>query len=357
MIVSFFAALSLLMFSVVNLFFLPRLKRIGEVPQLAVCIPLRNEERHVEKLISSLRAALPEGATVYLYEDRSTDRTRELLQALTRTDTRFRIIDGLPLPAGWAGKVHACHQLSRQTTEPYLLFLDADVTLSQDTISRLFAKMQEEKAVFLSGFPSFPVETFLGKLLIPMQHVLIAQHLPLFFRKVRHPAFAAANGMVVLVEREAYENIGGHKAIRDAIVDDLALCRLFKQNRYITTLVHVAPFVSCDMYATNREVWLGFNKNIFRGMNDSYLLGSYFLLYYGYQAMTLPFAILFPSAWSLGALSFVLLARLRIDRVARMKGAWLLHPLACLVYCLLLLTAMTRSLRKGTIEWKGRTYT
>ncbi len=357
MIIVLFAVAALVcLYTFINLSFLPKLSEPLVPSSLAICIPLRNEERNVEKLIHSLRQALHPNMHVYLYEDRSTDRTRELLVRLVGNENQFTIIDGLDLPSGWAGKVHACHQLAQATHEEYLLFLDADITLAADTVPRLYATLQKEQAVFLSGFPSFPVPTFLGKCLIPMQHVLIAQHLPIAFRKVKHPAFAAANGMVVLVERHAYEQVGGHQAIQMALVDDLELCRTFKQNGFTTTLVDVAPYVSCDMYATNRDVWQGFLKNVFRGMNDSYIAGSYFLLFYLIQAAALPLVFFFPSFWTLGAFLLMMIARYRIDRKAMISRAWFWHPVASILYVVLLATAMIRRLKKREISWKGRTY-
>lgn len=344
------------LYTFINLMFLPKLAAPVSPPSLAICIPLRNEERNVVKLLDSLKRALGPNMQVYLYEDRSTDETRNLLLQQTHQDDRFTIIDGIELPSDWAGKVHACHQLSLVAKEDYLLFLDADITLMPDTIPRLYATMRQENASFLSGFPSFPVPTFLGKCLIPMQHVLISQHLPLAFRKVKHPAFAAANGMVVLVERETYLHVGGHQAIQTALVDDLELCRTFKQHGHTTTLVHVAPYVSCDMYATNGEVWQGFLKNVFRGMNDSYFVGSYFLLFYLVQFSLLPAALLFPSWETIGGLALLLLARYRIDRMARIRHVWWLHPFATGLYVLLLATAMIRRARKREITWKGRAY-
>lgn len=352
----FIFSLLVCLYTFINLLFLPKLASPISPPSLALCIPLRNEERNVPALLDSLKRALGPNMHVYLYEDRSTDGTRDLLLQHTLQDERFTIIDGVELPDGWAGKVHACHQLSRAATEDYILFLDADVTLTNDAIPRLYATMKQEDAVFLSGFPSFPVPTFLGKCLIPMQHVLIAQHLPLAFRKVKHPAFAAANGMVVLVHRPSYLQVGGHQAIKMALVDDLELCRVFKQNRYTTTLVHVAPFVSCDMYETNSDVWQGFLKNVFRGMNDSYLVGSYFLLFYLIQFSLLPAALLFPSWETIGGLVLLVLARFRIDRMARIRHVWVLHPLATGLYVLLLATAMIRKVKKREITWKGRAY-
>lgn len=351
----FWIALFILGFTLVNLMFLRPLAAPATTPAIAVCIPMRNESRNVKKLISNLQRALPERAHVYIYEDRSEDDTfAQLTEAIGR-DERFTIFQGVPLPEGWSGKVHACHQLATRTTEPYLLFLDADVTIDPSFIARLYATMQREGAVFISGFPRFPTETFLGKLLIPMQHVLIAQHLPLFWRKIKHPAFAAANGMNVLVERARYDAVGGHAAIHTSLIDDIDLCRAFKRHREVTTLVQVAPYISCDMYASNREVWEGFSKNVFKGMNESVGLALYFFVYYAIQVAMYVALIISPSWWTFGAVASVLLARLAIDWRARGTFTWL-HPLSLVVYLALLTHAVISKWRGRPITWKGRSY-
>lgn len=345
----------MLVFTLLNLMFLRPLTAPVPVPATAICIPLRNEERNVPKLVTSLMAALTDDCHVYLYEDRSEDGTYEALVQAIAGDSRFTIFRGVPLPEGWAGKVHACHQLATQTTEPYILFLDADVTIDPTFIGRLHGTLAREGAVFLSGFPRFPTPTWLGKLLIPMQHVLIAQHLPLFWRKVRHPAFAAANGMNVLVERASYEDVGGHSSIHDSLIDDIDLCREFKRRKKITSLVNVSPFITCDMYATNEEVWNGFSKNVFKGMNEAVGIALYFFLYYGIQLSAF-IAFLFRTDWiSFLACAFVLLARFAIDVKSGGRQFWL-HPFSLIAYLLLLSSAVVRKWRRKPISWKGRTY-
>ncbi|MCT4784160.1 MULTISPECIES: glycosyltransferase [Exiguobacterium] len=351
----FSLTLFMLVFTLINLVFLRPLTKPVDAPPTAVCIPLRNEERNVPKLIASLKAAVPPGSHVYLYEDRSEDGTYAALVQTIADDSRFTIFRGVPLPEGWAGKVHACHQLASRTIEPYILFLDADVTIDSMFIGRLHGTRLREGAVFLSGFPRFPTPTWLGKLLIPMQHVLIAQHLPLFWRKVRHPAFAAANGMNVLVERTSYDEVGGHASIHNSLIDDIDLCREFKRRKKITSLVQVSPYITCDMYATNEEVWNGFSKNVFKGMNESVGIALYFFLYYGVQASAFVALLVRPDWYSFGAVLCVLLARLAIDLKSGGRQFWL-HPFSLIAYLALLATAVIRKWRRQPITWKGRMY-
>lgn len=90
----------MLLFTLVNLLFLRPLTAPIPAPPTAVCIPLRNEERNVPKLITSLKAALTDESHVYLYEDRSEDATYEALVREIADDARFTIFRGVPLPEG-----------------------------------------------------------------------------------------------------------------------------------------------------------------------------------------------------------------------------------------------------------------
>lgn len=351
----FIITFCMLVFTLINLMFLRPLADPGKTVATAVCIPMRNESRNVDKLITNLKGALPENSHVYIYEDRSEDDTFDRLRRAIGRDNRFSVFQGVPLPEGWSGKVHACHQLATRTDEPFLLFLDADVTIDQTFIARMHSTLVRENAVFLSGFPQFPTSTFLGKLLIPMQHVLIAQHLPLFWRKVRHPAFAAANGMNILMERTSYEDVGGHAAIKQSLIDDIDLCRAFKRQKKVTSLVQVTPYISCDMYETNDEVWNGFSKNVFKGMNESVGLALYFFLYYGVQLSAFFLWIVQPSWYTITAALCVWLSRLAVD--IKSNGRYtLLHPLSLMMYLVLLVSAVIRKWRRQPITWKGRSY-
>jgi hypothetical protein len=65
----------------------------------------------------------------------------------------------------------------------------------------------------------------------------------------------------VLVERAAYEAIGGHGAIRGILHDGIALARLFRERGHDTEIVDGAPLATCRMYEGFGPAWAGFIKN------------------------------------------------------------------------------------------------
>ena len=77
---------------------------------------------------------------------------------------------------------------------------------------------------------------------------------------------AFANGQLILVEREAYEYVGGHGAIKDRILDDVGLAEAFKR-RGLRIALHPAPWAfRVRLYTSLREILAGYGKNLYEGM-------------------------------------------------------------------------------------------
>jgi hypothetical protein len=96
---------------IVNLAATPRLSRArppaGPAPRVSVIVPARNEERAITAAVGSQLAQDYPDFEVLVVNDRSTDRTGTILEALARENPRLRIISGADPGPGWLGKPHA----------------------------------------------------------------------------------------------------------------------------------------------------------------------------------------------------------------------------------------------------------
>jgi chlorobactene glucosyltransferase len=72
-----------------------------------------------------------------------------------------------------------------------------------------------------------------------------------------------AIGQCMLFRRAAYDRVGGYAAVRDLVIDDIALSRLIKQSNLHWRIADGTLRVQCRMYRNWREVVAGFSKNIF----------------------------------------------------------------------------------------------
>lgn len=351
--------------TIFNRMFMPSLPRVAlpePPPPVSVLVPLRNEEDNVGTLIAALKATVYPRLEIILLDDGSEDRTYELLQEATGEDPRFTILQGKPLPEGWVGKVHACHQLQQAASGEYLLFIDADISFTPEAIGQSMTLAQKKQASLLTGFPAFQVPPFLSKLLVPMLHFVIHFHLPLAFANyTRYPLASAANGMWMLFEREAYVQIGGHASVKESLVEDVHLARRLKQHGQRVILANITRSVSCRMYTKNSDVWEGFLKNSFTGIGRSSFLAAMLTLFYAvfYIAPLLLAVIGLATGQWLWLVPYLLTvlqqAFIMYTTRQRLRLAWLV-PLQAGAMIAVLLTAMMKHARKQPYRWKGRDY-
>ena len=102
----------MLLLTIVNIKAMPKLKRYepdSKTPQplISILIPMRNEERNVKRIISSIKGLTYSNLECVILDDQSTDQTRTQLLKEIHGDPRFTIIEGKELREGWVGKVHA----------------------------------------------------------------------------------------------------------------------------------------------------------------------------------------------------------------------------------------------------------
>src|SRR3984885_6810884 len=119
-------------------------------PRVSIIVPARNEEDDVEQTLNRLLELDYENYEVIAVNDRSTDRTGEIMERVVEnralTSGRLRVIHHQKLPAGWLGKTHAMWTATNQATGDWLLFTDADVLFKPDSVRRALAYAEAEKA-------------------------------------------------------------------------------------------------------------------------------------------------------------------------------------------------------------------
>ncbi|ADU32224.1 glycosyltransferase [Evansella cellulosilytica] len=357
--------LAFLVWVLFNSFCLPKLpsySRRSSSPLISVLIPMRNEERNVAKVINNLKALTYQNFEVIILDDHSEDDTKQLLQQAIGSDNRFKVIDGKPLPQRWVGKVFACHQLALEANGDYFLFLDADVSIHENTLERTLRAFHLGTGL-ITGFPKYPVKNFFSHLLVPMQHFIVHFHLPIFIaNNTKRPAFTAAHGAFMMFKRDAYEAIKGHYSVKNSLVEDIHIAREVKKTGYYVRLMNISDSVSCFMYESNKEVWAGFSKNIFPGLGKSKALALLLSTFY-FAIFLLPFLIfiggLFSSSPFLSSIPFLLvLAQKCIVDIFTKQASWnfLLFPLSVIATILVLFYSMFLQFSKRGFSWKGRTY-
>lgn len=346
-------------------------------PMVSMLVPARNEADHIEECVRSLIGQSYERLEVLVLDDQSTDETPAIVQhmideLLPEQKSRLRLLRGETLPDGWIGKNFACYQLAQFAQGEYLLFTDADSVHTPQAVSIVLQGMHDLGVQFLTAHPRYILHGIVEHLAIPLLYFKIFTLLPLLL--VRHrpePILAVANGPLLCFQRSVYEEIGGHKAVKTAILEDNALARMVKSAGYRMAYVDGQDLVSCYMYDSFTELWTGFSRTFFGFYNYSLLAASAIIILDLTLFVMPPLVVLaslfVPLAapavlFSLGSYALAVFMRVLLALVcARSQRASLLllsllHPLSMTLECLLLLNSIRWHYRKTGTLWKSRQY-
>lgn len=337
----------------------------AEYPFVSVLVPARNEERSLDACLASLSAQTYPAYEVLVVDDRSDDGTWSIIERWQSRSPRVLGLRGIPLPAGWVGKCFACHQLSLHARGTLLLFTDADTVHAPETLTAAVAALERSGADLLSLLPRLRLESFWEKVVMPMLHYVTFGFLlfPLVHR-TRSPKLAMANGQFMLFRRNAYERIGGHEAVRDALVEDVWLARRIKQHGLLLRVMDGRRLFQTRMYTSLREIWNGFSKNLFPGFSFS-VPSIIAVMLFNIATSIVPFVMLpaglmTHASWlPLVAAQVVLILAMRMAIALRFSldlAPVVLHPLAMAVVIGIAANSVRWAHFAGGIAWKDRRY-
>lgn len=340
--------------------------------RVSVIIPARNEEANIETAVRSVTAQ-QDVREIIVVDDQSTDRTPQILEGLKAEIPALEVVHIKTLPAGWMGKNHALATAAKLATGEWLLLTDADTQHFSGSLEVLLDRAEREHVDMLSISPRQEMRSAWEKALIPMVYIwLSGQYRFEDVSDPRSPA-AAANGQYILVRRGIYERVGGHAAIRDAVLEDVRLAQHVKSAGGRLLFLPGAAWVQTRMYRSLGEMWLGWTKNLYllSGRNLRRLLTTVAEL--GFLDL-LPLLAFFgfillgglggqSVRCLLGALGSAVIVAVRHAAYARRlralgfdRGLSKYRSLGALLFSLLLLNSARVYRHRRTVEWKGRIY-
>lgn len=319
--------------------------------RIAVLVPMRNEEAHVEGLIDSLKAqvGIPQ-AHFYILDDGSRDRTRALLDEATDGDERFTILQGKTLPDGWLGKPWALAQLEAASSGEVIVTVDADVRLQPHAIASATTLLMTSDLDFISPYPQQIAGTLAEKLIQPLVHWTWIASLPLrFAARSRRPSMAVANGQLFLVKRAALSSVGGFGAVAAEVLDDVMLARALMRGGFRGTAAEGASIAATRMYSSFSDIKQGYGKSLWKAFGGKF--GPYVAIALIFFTSIYPF-INANELYGLILSFYILLTRLVSAVIAREKIRYIfLHPISAALFIYLIAYSLINHSR---ITWKDR---
>jgi hypothetical protein len=340
------------------------LKPPARWPRVSLIVPARDEAETLEAAVCSrLEEGYPD-LEVILVDDRSTDGTAAIADAMAARDARVVVAHVHSLPDGWLGKVHALQRGVARASGEWLLFSDADVHYAPGTLRRAIAYVEHEQADHLSVMPDMRPRTYVvGVLQSVFLRVAVVGGRLHSVANARSSA-AVGGGLFCLVRRAALECTPGFDQLRMEVIDDLGLGQMLKAHGARARVLNAADSISLDFYASLGDFVRGGEKNSFAMLGGlSYVrlavvLSALLVLELGAWV-----PLLWPGApWPMSmcaALTLVLatgnglLVNHWLGRSAREVLLW---PFAVLVLAFGGVRSAWLALVRGGIEWRGTRY-
>lgn len=338
--------------------------------RIDVLIPARDEAHRIAATIESVLAQRDVPAlSVHVLDDASGDGTAEVVQRTAGGDPRLLLHRRTEEPPpGWLGKPFACQRLADGADAEILVFLDADVVLAPHALAAAVTALQATGADFASPWPRQLTTGGLARIVQPMQQWSWATTLPLRrLQQSPRPSLSAANGQFLVIRRAAYDAVGGHRAVADRVLEDIALAREMKRAGYRTALWNGSDVAFCRMYDNAAELRAGYRKSLWaafgpvdaplplRGVAAAGAWGALALAY-----LVPPAALLLGPGSRVRAVAAIGTAAAVLNRalVARATGSpvWpdaLAHPASVAAFIALSADSLIAHTRGGT-SWKGR---
>ena len=349
-------------------------------PRVSIIVPARNEEETIEQALNSLLALDHDNYEVIAVNDRSTDRTGEIMENVrvahsarvahpsrlskcgdTVAPPSLRVIHHTELPPGWLGKTHAMWTAANHATGDWLLFTDADVLFKPDSVRRALAYAEAEPADHVVLFPRMIMKR-------PGEYMMIAFFQTMFMFghrpwKVADPATDDHMGVGAfnLVRRRVYDSVGTYEALRMEVLDDMKLGKVVKNAGFAQRNVFGGDLISIRWAHGALGVVNNLTKNFFAVLSFQWwrtvisALGLAFLNFGPFLGMWLAHGWQrVPYAIALGSVFMIYMGMSWRSSVP--PYYFLLHPVSTTLFIYTLLRSMFLTLWNDGIVWRGTKY-
>ena len=329
----------------------------GQV-RCSVVVAARNEEARLETTVRHLLAQHGVAVDVIVVDDRSTDRTRDILRRLASEDARVQATHVEVLPEGWLGKCYACHVGASAATAEWFLFTDADCWLKPDVIARAVRVADREAADHITLTPGVAAETRGAR----AWHLALLTRLASWISGVNRDRSGAHLGIGAfnLVRAPAYRDCGGYEALRLTIVDDVKLGLLLHRAGKRTRAFVGGDDAECHWGTTVPGMIRIMEKNYFAAV-DFRLAPVLTIAFIG--PLILGAAIIGPltgtvagMAAGLAPWSLTVPAAVFARRLGWSLGSAAMTPLLYPVLLYAVLNSASVTLRQGGVRWRDTFY-
>ena len=217
---------------------------------MSVIIPARNEEINLPNILMDLHNQTIKVHEIICVDDSSEDKTPEIIKEYGATE-----ITVSELPSGWKGKTWACQNGARAATGDILLFLDADVRLSDTAIESLIS-IYNNKQNPISVQPYHKMKKQYEYFSLFFNLIEICSTGMCLLRKKNTYGFY---GPVFMVSKELFDLHGGYEIVKNHVIEDFSLGNYYSKKG-----------VKIDLFTGNKEIRFRMYPESFFGLFEGW---------------------------------------------------------------------------------------
>jgi 4,4'-diaponeurosporenoate glycosyltransferase len=316
--------------------------------RVSVVVPARNEADRLPDLLASLGRQSLVPVEVVVVDDGSTDATAEVAAA-----AGARVVEAPPVPDGWTGKSWACATGVDATDGDVVVFLDADVVLADDALAAVVDAWRDGGgmvSVQPHHHPRRPVEA----LSLPF-NVVSVMGLGIGSLIPPRREWGAAGPCLVLARRD-YDAIGGHRAVRAEVAEDLALAERAVAAGLPVRCLAGGSLLHFRMYRDLRGLVEGWGKNLATGARHTPFLRSLGTVLWITALLTLALEV--PGLPPISAVAVYLAATVQVfllgRQVGRFGAAAVVWPILLAGFAAVFALSAVRTVLLRRVRWSGR---
>ena len=340
-------------------------------PKVSIILPARNEEDFIGRCLESLRTQDYNDFEIIAIDDSSEDKTGEIIEELTKKDSKIIHVSANEKPQNWMGKNWACMEGFKKATGNIMLFTDADTKFEKNVISLAVSHLQSEDLDALTVIPRLRCIDRITKITLPMLSTFL------------HSRYSALNvnnakkkvgyffGSFFVIKRKVYEEIGTHEKVKQEIIEDGALGKITKESGYALKMVRGEHLIEALYSRSSKEMWNGLKRLMvpLYHQNSASAVGVFFavlfilfmpipLLAYSVIAFepSLSFSTLLISAIISTITIFsasIMETRMGLD-LSIMNSVF--APIGSIIVVLGFLSGILHANKSTAVSWRGRKY-
>ena len=340
---------------------LPRLPGASDATparRVSVIVPARNEAGRLPGLLAALAAQTSPAEQVLVVDDDSEDDT-----AAGATAAEADVVPAPTLPDGWTGKTWACWTGAQQARGEVLVFLDADTEPEPDLLARVVDALDRRQGL-LSVMPYHRMHRQYERL---SAFFTVISLMGIGAASARRSApVTGAYGPCLACDRRDYDAVGGHQAIRGAVVDDVALAQRFRRAGLPVRVAGGRGAIDFRLYGGGLgDLVEGWSKNFASGAGSTppvrFLLVFAWVLGVGTAAQApIREVVAAIAGWSgpgvvlwIGFAAFALQLAVQLRPLGNYSWASVLFPIPLAAWFVIFFRSILVTAR-GKVRWKGR---